>query len=75
MEDKNKPLREKDFLTTGKVAELVGVSKSTLQEWAKSGKIKSTYVNGLGHRYWTEEDVVKVRAYKKSLKKPKEVIK
>jgi excisionase family DNA binding protein len=58
-----KPIKE-GYLTTGEVAELIDVSRNTLVSWIHRGVIKdSTYRDGRGFRYWTPEDVERVKQH------------
>jgi excisionase family DNA binding protein len=55
--------------STVEVAELVGVSWDTLSRWIREKKFPVPPVKLLGRirvRVWTEEDVEKVRKYKKN---------
>lgn len=49
--------RKKVTLTTGEVAELVGVSKKTILNWLKRGHIPEPSRNHANYREWTEHDV------------------
>ena len=45
------------FLTIGKVAEIIGVSKSTLRYWEDNGKIKSTRCDTNNYRLYNIDEI------------------
>ena len=49
------------YLSIGKMAESLGVTEQTLRNWDKSGKLKPAYVAESGYRYYTEEQLAKVK--------------
>jgi hypothetical protein len=57
--------RKRDFFTTRQVAEIVGISRATLQEWIATKQVEapSLPAPGLGVRLWSEADVRRVKAY------------
>lgn len=52
--------------TTREVAQTVGVSRATVQEWISTGQIEAPKLPmpGLGVRLWSKDDVEQVKAYK-----------
>jgi len=53
--------------STGEVAKMLSIHKSTLTGWLKKGLIsepRRNRVAGVGYRIWTERDVERVRRYK-----------
>jgi excisionase family DNA binding protein len=56
--------------TTGEAAKAVGITRATLQDWIKKGKLRAPKVSRLGKlgvRFWTESDVARLRAVKKEI--------
>jgi DNA-binding transcriptional MerR regulator len=54
--------RRVDFLKSGEVAELLGVTKQTLLNWLRRGLITEPERNpATGYRLWTEKDIERVR--------------
>lgn len=51
------------LLSLGEVSELLGVSKQTLRNWDKNGKLKATRTEGNQRRY-SEADVLKLHKIK-----------
>ena len=48
-----------DYITSGKAAELLGVTQTTIRNWSKSGKLK-TYLNPMsGFRLYKLKDILK----------------
>ncbi len=55
-------LREVPYLSTGQVAEILGVTKKTLKNWLKARLIPEPDRNPLNrYRRWTLQDVETVR--------------
>ena len=55
-------LRPQEYLTTARVARILGVSKRTLHNWIKSGKVPGPEVNPEnGYLRWTMSDVEAAR--------------
>lgn len=55
-------VRQPEFLTTARVARIVGVSKRTIHNWLKSGKIPEPEMNPENRYYlWTMADVETIR--------------
>jgi excisionase family DNA binding protein len=57
-------------LSTGKAAKQVGISRATLQEWIRNGKIKAPRLAKVGSvrvRLWTASDVARLKAVKKEI--------
>jgi len=53
--------------STKEVAEMVGISRITLQRWLLSGKLSEPNrlkVGGVDVRLWTQPDLERVRQYK-----------
>jgi DNA-binding transcriptional MerR regulator len=51
-----------EFLTTARAARILGVSKRTLHNWIKAGKVPPPEVNPEnGYLQWTMSDVAVVR--------------
>ena len=54
--------RTQEYLTTARVARILGISKRTLHNWIKAGKVTGPEVNpGNGYLQWTMSDVETVR--------------
>jgi predicted site-specific integrase-resolvase len=54
--------RSQEYLTTARVARILGVGKRTLHNWIKSGKVPGPEVNpDNGYLRWTMADVETVR--------------
>ena len=54
--------RSQEYLTTARVARILGISKRTLHNWIKSGKVTGPEVNPEnGYLQWTMSDVETVR--------------
>jgi len=54
--------REISYLTTGQVAEVLGVTKKTLKNWLKSSLIPEPLRNPANqYRRWTLQDIESVR--------------
>lgn len=54
--------RSTQYLKSGEVAELLGVTKQTLLNWLRDGKILEPERNPVtGYRLWTVADVEQVR--------------
>jgi DNA-binding transcriptional MerR regulator len=52
-----------DYLTSARVARILGITKRTLHNWIKAGKIPAPEVNPAnGYLQWTMADVAVVRA-------------
>lgn len=49
------------YLPIGKMAESLGVTEQTLRNWDKSGKLKPAYVAESGYRYYSDEQLAKVK--------------
>jgi excisionase family DNA binding protein len=54
----------KNTYSTRQAAEMIGVSKNTLLNWFKQGKIPEVSRDYNGWRIFTEEDVARIRAYR-----------
>jgi DNA-binding transcriptional MerR regulator len=55
-------LREVPYLTTGQVAEILGVTKKTLKNWLKSSLIPEPTRNPSNrYRRWTLQDIEGIR--------------
>ena len=45
----------KNFLTSGEVAKIIGISEGTLRNWNKNGKLIPHHINPInGYKYYTE---------------------
>jgi excisionase family DNA binding protein len=54
--------RSPEYLTTARVARILGITKRTLHNWIKSGKVPGPEANpGNGYLQWTMSDVEVVR--------------
>ncbi len=52
----------RQYLTTRKVAQSLGVSLNTIYRWLKAGRIPEPYRNpDNNYRLWTTEDILKLR--------------
>lgn len=49
------------YLSIGKMAKSLGVTEQTLRNWDKSGKLKPAYVAETGYRYYSDEQLAKVK--------------
>ena len=49
------------YYSVGQMAENLGVTTQTLRNWDRSGKLKPAYVAESGYRYYTEEQLAKVK--------------
>ena len=50
-------------MNTAKVAELLGISKSTLLRWIANGLIEDAKRNQKGWRVWSNEDIQKLKRF------------
>jgi len=50
--------------TTRQAAEMIGVSKNTLLNWFKQGKIPEVSRDYNGWRIFTDEDIARIRGYR-----------
>ena len=55
-------------LKTGEVADLLNVSKRTIQNWLARNKITEPPKNDSGYYEWDEEDIRHAREYLQTLK-------
>ena len=54
--------REVPYLSTGQVAEILGITKKTLKNWLKSSLIPEPKRNPMNrYRYWTLQDIESIR--------------
>jgi predicted DNA-binding transcriptional regulator AlpA len=54
--------RNRDYLSTREVAKILGVSRQTLYNWMKDGRIPAPRRHPLTtHPQWTPEDVDRIR--------------
>jgi DNA-binding transcriptional MerR regulator len=54
--------RETPYLSTGQVAEILGITKKTLKNWLKDHLIPEPYRNPVNrYRRWTLQDVEGIR--------------
>ena len=54
--------RSPEYLTTARVARILGITKRTLHNWIKAGKVTGPEVNPEnGYLQWTMSDVETVR--------------
>jgi len=63
-----KPGVSRKALTTAEAAWAVGVTRTTIQNWIASGKIRPpepTFRGARGVRLWTESDIARLREAKK----------
>lgn len=68
------------YFTTTEAADAVGITRATLHDWIKRGRIRPPKLQlGNGHavRLWGESDIARLRALKKTIKvgRPKGSIK
>lgn len=49
------------YLSVGKMAKSLGVTEQTLRNWDKSGKLKPVYVAESGYRYYTDDQLAKIK--------------
>jgi DNA-binding transcriptional MerR regulator len=55
-------IREIQYLSTGQVAEILGITKKTLKNWLKASLIPEPQRNPMNrYRRWTLQDVESVR--------------
>jgi excisionase family DNA binding protein len=67
--DKKMAMSPKTF-TTAEAAIEVGISRATLQEWIRQGKIsppKPTLRGAVGMRLWTQSDVARLGRVKQTI--------
>ena len=50
-------------MNTAKVAEILGISKSTLLRWISSGLIEDVQRNRKGWRVWSNEDIQRLKRF------------
>jgi excisionase family DNA binding protein len=53
--------------TTAEAAKAVGISRASLQEWIRVGKVKAPKLKlegGRAVRFWAEADIVRLKALK-----------
>ena len=54
--------RSQEYLTTARVARILGITKRTLHNWIKAGKVPGPEINpDNGYLQWTMADVETVR--------------
>jgi excisionase family DNA binding protein len=59
------------YLTTTEAAEAVGITRATLHDWIKRGRVRAPKLqvgNGYAVRLWSESDVTRLRAVKSTIK-------
>lgn len=59
------------LLTTTEAAKAIGVTRATLHDWIKRGRVRPPKLQvGNGHavRLWSESDVARLRDVKKTIK-------
>jgi DNA-binding transcriptional MerR regulator len=55
-------LREVPYLSTGQVAEILGITKKTLKNWLKASLIPEPQRNPMNrYRRWTLQDIESIR--------------
>jgi DNA-binding transcriptional MerR regulator len=55
-------LREVPYLSTGQVAEILGITKKTLKNWLKASFIPEPHRNPINrYRRWTLQDIESIR--------------
>jgi len=55
-------------MNTAKVAEILGISKSTLLRWISSGLIEDAQRNQKGWRVWSNEDIQRLKRFARDYK-------
>jgi excisionase family DNA binding protein len=45
------------YVSTGEAADELGVSRNTLERWARQGKVKPALITAGGHYRWDVEDL------------------
>ena len=64
-------LREVPYLSTGQVAEVLGITKKTLKNWLKSSLIPEPHRNPVNqYRRWTLQDIESIRRILSDRKHP-----
>ena len=54
--------RRQEFLNTAEVADLIGITKQTILNWIRSGRIVEPERNPVNnYRLWREQDVARIR--------------
>ena len=54
--------REIPYLNTGQVADILGITKKTLKNWLKAGRIPEPQRNPMNrYRRWTLQDIESIR--------------
>jgi predicted site-specific integrase-resolvase len=57
-----RPAQSQDYLTSARVARILGITKRTLHNWIKAGKIPAPEANpDNGYLEWTMTDIEVVR--------------
>ncbi|HXE90730.1 MAG TPA: helix-turn-helix domain-containing protein [Terriglobales bacterium] len=57
------------FGSTAQAAKLAGIGRATLHRWIREGKVpapRRETIGGVTVRLWSEEDLEKIREYKKA---------
>jgi predicted site-specific integrase-resolvase len=55
---------------TNEVIKMIGISRATLYNWLRDGKIKEVLRDRNNFRIFTEEDIQRILAYKNMVKQP-----
>lgn len=55
-------------MNTAKVAEILGISKSTLLRWISSGLVADAQRNQKGWRVWSNEDIQRLKRFAQDYK-------
>lgn len=56
------------FLTTTEAAKAIGVTRATVHNWIKRGRVRPQLQVGNAVRLWSESDVARLREVKKEIK-------
>jgi excisionase family DNA binding protein len=57
------------YLTTTEAAEAVGITRATIYDWIKRGRVRPPKLQvGNGVRLWSESDVARLRAMKGTIR-------
>jgi DNA-binding transcriptional MerR regulator len=58
-----------DYLSTQQVANILGITKNTLENWLKQRKIREPRRHPMNnYRLWTENDIAAIRIWRNSLR-------
>ena len=56
------------YLTSTEAANAVGITRATLHEWVKRGRVRASKQLGNRMRLWSESDLARLKAMKGTIK-------